>query len=68
MKIVHLGASKVIIGCRDELQGIGTKEEIETITQCRRDILEVWELDLESPASIKGFADRAIQLPRLIHP
>ncbi|OAG03344.1 NAD(P)-binding protein, partial [Paraphaeosphaeria sporulosa] len=63
--IVSLGASKVIIGCRNETHGLETKQEIESITNCSPSTLEVWDLDIESPASIRRFAERANQLSRL---
>ncbi|KAJ4290252.1 hypothetical protein N0V90_010467 [Kalmusia sp. IMI 367209] len=63
--IVRLGASKVIIGCRNEAQGKTAKREIEVATKCSPDTTEIWELDIESPTSIKSFVQRANSLPRL---
>ncbi|KAL3482100.1 NAD(P)-binding protein [Aspergillus californicus] len=63
--IVRLGASKVILGCRSISKGESAKREIESVLQCGRDILEVWQVDIESPSSVKEFVDRANQLPRL---
>jgi len=63
--IVRLGASKVIIGCRNKSKGEKAKLEIESSVRCSSSIIEVWELDLESATSIKAFVDRANQLPRL---
>lgn len=63
--VVSLGSSKVIIGCRNETHDLETKREIESITQCSPSTLEVWGLDIESPASIGRFAERANQLSRL---
>ncbi len=65
--IVRLGASKVILACRSLPNGETTKREIETALECPTSgrVLEVWELDLESPASIKAFVDRATALERL---
>lgn len=63
--IVRLGASKVILGCRNTTKGNETKRVIESALRCSKDILEVWELDIESPESIKKFVDRANSLPRL---
>jgi retinol dehydrogenase-12 len=63
--IVRLGASKVILGCRNVSKGTKTKHEIESSLRCSLDIIEVWEVDIESPSSVKGFVDRANKLPRL---
>ncbi|KAJ4355521.1 uncharacterized protein N0V89_003538 [Didymosphaeria variabile] len=63
--IVRLAANKVIIGCRNEPHGQVAKREIEAITKCKPDILEIWELDIESPQSIRSFVERANQLSRL---
>lgn len=63
--IIRLGASKVIFGCRSQSRGNEAKSEVEAFVKCRPGIIEVWELDLESPASIKTFVDRANTLPRL---
>ncbi|AEO69927.1 uncharacterized protein THITE_2057134 [Thermothielavioides terrestris NRRL 8126] len=63
--IVRLGAAKVILGCRSLDRGNSAKREIEALLKCSPDVVEVWELDLESPSSVKSFADRANALPRL---
>ncbi|KAK9451147.1 uncharacterized protein V1518DRAFT_391428 [Limtongia smithiae] len=63
--IITLGASKVIFGCRSLSRGKEAKQEIEKRLACSPSIIEVWELDLDSPSSIKSFADRANGLPRL---
>ncbi|KAI0015271.1 hypothetical protein F4780DRAFT_773666 [Xylariomycetidae sp. FL0641] len=63
--IIRLGAAKVIFGCRSVSRGNQAKSEVETLLQCKPGIIEVWELDLESPSSIKGFVDRSNALPRL---
>ncbi|KAI9697888.1 MAG: hypothetical protein M1820_007675 [Bogoriella megaspora] len=63
--IIRLEAAKVICGCRSLERGRQVKEEIETTSKCRRDIIEVWEVDLESIPSIKKFVERANNLPRL---
>ncbi|OIW30745.1 NAD(P)-binding protein [Coniochaeta ligniaria NRRL 30616] len=63
--IIRLGASKVIFGCRSQSRGEEAKSEIEGLLKCSPNIIEVWEVDLESPASIKSFVDRANTLPRL---
>ncbi|KAJ8119750.1 hypothetical protein ONZ43_g3368 [Nemania bipapillata] len=63
--IVRLGANKVICGCRSLKRGAEAKEEIEAVSKCKPDVIEVWEVDLESPPSIKSFVARANTLPRL---
>lgn len=63
--IIRLGASKVIFACRSRSRGKTAKLEIETLLKCKPDIIEVWEVDLESPSSIKSFVDQANALPRL---
>lgn len=63
--IVRLGASKVIIACRNKFKGDKAKLEILSELRCSTDVLEVWELDIESVTSIKAFVDRANKLPRL---
>ncbi|KAL4928176.1 uncharacterized protein BDV17DRAFT_264936 [Aspergillus undulatus] len=64
-QFVCLGAEKVILGCRSISKGEKAKREIESALQCRTDILEVWQVDIESPSSIREFVDKANQLPRL---
>ncbi|KAK9326964.1 hypothetical protein V1520DRAFT_387841 [Lipomyces starkeyi] len=63
--IVRLGASKVILACRNTSKGNKTKAEIESSLRCGPDIIEVWQVDVESPPSVKEFVDRANKLPRL---
>jgi retinol dehydrogenase 12 len=63
--IVRLGASKVILGCRNTSKGDKAKLEIESSLRCSPDIIEVWEVDIESPLSVKKFVNRAKKLPRL---
>ncbi|KXX78342.1 Retinol dehydrogenase 14 [Madurella mycetomatis] len=63
--IIRLGADRVILGCRSGSRGNAAKEEIEGLLKCNPHIIEVWEVDLESPSSIKSFVDRANSLARL---
>ena len=63
--IVRLGAERVILGCRNISKGKRVKLEIETALKCNSGIIEVWEVDIESPPSIKAFVDRANTLPRV---
>lgn len=63
--IIRLGASKVIFGCRSLARGNEAKLEIEALLKCSPDIIQVWQVDLESPSSIKDFVDQVNTLPRL---
>lgn len=63
--IVLLGASKVILACRNTAKGEENKAAIVKTLKCRPEILEVWSLDLESPVSVKKFVDCVKGLPRL---
>ncbi|KAF7553291.1 hypothetical protein G7046_g7137 [Stylonectria norvegica] len=63
--IVRLGANKAICACRNISNGERVKREIEAASQCDGKTIEIWQLDLESPSSIKSFVDCAITLPRL---
>ncbi len=64
--VIRLGANKVIFACRSRARGRTAKEQIETLLKCSPAIIEVWELDIESPTSIKSFVDRVnTSLPRL---
>ncbi|PWY88087.1 NAD(P)-binding protein [Aspergillus sclerotioniger CBS 115572] len=63
--IVRLNAAKVILACRNPSRGNETKHAIEATLQCNPDIIEVWEVDIESAASIKGLVNKVNKLPRL---
>jgi hypothetical protein len=61
---VRLNASKVIIAVRSIAKGEAAQADIEATTQ-RTGVMDVWELDLCSYASVKAFAARAAKLPCL---
>ncbi|KAJ4297888.1 hypothetical protein N0V90_005787 [Kalmusia sp. IMI 367209] len=63
-KFAALGASKVILAVRDLKKGDAAKTTIEA-RHGRGDQLEVWELDMNSYASIVAFAKRADILDHL---
>ncbi|KAF3769430.1 NAD(P)-binding protein [Cryphonectria parasitica EP155] len=63
--LIRLEASKIICACRSVSKGEEVKREIEAVSKCNPDIIEVWPLDLESPSSIKAFVERANALSRL---
>lgn len=59
----RLGATKVILAVRNIDAGKAAANDIKSTTG--RDVCEVWPLDLMSYDSVKQFASRASQLPRL---
>lgn len=61
---VRAGASTVIIACRTLSKGEAAKQDIEK-TEKRTGVVQVWELDLSSYASVKAFAQRCEALQRL---
>jgi retinol dehydrogenase-12 len=61
---VRLSAAKVIIAVRSLSKGEAAKISIEK-SENRVDVVEVWELDLSSYASVKSFATKANTLERL---
>lgn len=61
---VRLNASKVILAVRSIAKGKAAQAEIEARTR-RTGVTEVWELDLSSYASVKAFAAKAAELPRV---
>ncbi|KAE8352767.1 hypothetical protein BDV28DRAFT_165325 [Aspergillus coremiiformis] len=63
--IVRLGASKVILGCRNISKGNKARLEIETALRCSPDIIDVWQVDIEFPDSIAEFVKKVNGLPRL---
>ncbi|KAK0712052.1 hypothetical protein B0H67DRAFT_305386 [Lasiosphaeris hirsuta] len=63
--VLRLGASKVVLACRSPARGNRARVEVELASKCGPGVVNVWELDLESPSSIKGFVDKANALPRL---
>jgi NAD(P)-dependent dehydrogenase (short-subunit alcohol dehydrogenase family) len=63
-KFAALGASKVILGCRDEAKGKVAKSIIDQRTG-KGDKLHVWPLDMNSYESIQAFARRASSLDHL---
>lgn len=63
-RLVQLEAAKVIIGVRNAEQGEITKTTIETEAG-RKDIIEVWALDLGSYDSVKAFGKRIETIDRI---
>ena len=60
----RLNAEKIILAVRNVAKGEAAKKSIEASTN-RRGVVEVWQLDLTSYASVKQFAKRAEGLSRL---
>lgn len=64
--MVRLGASQVILACRNVEKAKAAAKDIQTTTSCSSDTLQVWHLDLSSYASVLAFSDRVkVELPRL---
>ena len=61
---VRLGAHTVVLAVRSLEKGEAAKAEIETETK-RLGAVEVYELDYSSYASVKAFAAKVAQLPRI---
>ena len=56
--MVRLGASKVILACRNVEKGKVAAKDIQESTSCSPDTLQVWQLDMSSYASVQAFSDR----------
>jgi len=54
----RLGASKLILAVRSLDKGRAAKEDIEATTNCAKNVIEVWELDMSKYASVQKFASR----------
>lgn len=64
--ITQLGATRIILACRSTDKGRAAADSIRTSTKCSLDMLEVWELDMSSYASVQAFVERAkTELSRL---
>ncbi|KAI9849757.1 MAG: hypothetical protein M1838_006258 [Thelocarpon superellum] len=64
--LVRLGASQVILACRNVEKAKVAAADIQATTACSSGTLEVWELDMSSYASVHSFADRVkAALPRV---
>lgn len=64
-QLVHHGASKVILAVRSTSKGEVAARKLLESTKATRSQVEVWQLDLSDYNSIKAFATRVEQLPRL---
>ncbi|KAH6665657.1 short-chain dehydrogenase/reductase-like protein [Halenospora varia] len=61
----RLGAERLIICCRNTSKGTAAKADIESSLLDTKCIIEVWEVDLNSYASVKAICMRAEELKRL---
>ncbi|KAF2805813.1 putative short-chain dehydrogenase [Mytilinidion resinicola] len=61
----RLGASTVILGVRSVDKGNAAKADIEQSTKCAASVVQVWQLDVASYASVRSFAARVAGLERV---
>jgi NAD(P)-dependent dehydrogenase (short-subunit alcohol dehydrogenase family) len=54
----RLGASKIVLAVRSVDKGRAAKQDIESTTNCAAGVIDVWQLDMGSYASVKKFAAR----------
>ncbi|ORY61502.1 putative short-chain dehydrogenase [Pseudomassariella vexata] len=54
----RLGVSTLILAVRSIEKGTAAKEDIEATTNCAKDVIQVWQLDMASYASVQKFAER----------
>jgi len=64
-QIVGLGAAKVIIAVRTVTKGEAAAQDIVKSCGVPKATVEVWQLDMSDPESVKSFAMRASSLKRL---
>ncbi|KAL9094942.1 MAG: hypothetical protein Q9165_002892 [Trypethelium subeluteriae] len=64
--LVRRGVSRIILACRNVEKAKAAARDIQATTSCSTDILQVWQLDMSSYASVQAFSDRVeSELPRL---
>lgn len=61
----RLGAGTIIMAVRTLAKGEKAKQEILAITRRAESSIQIWDIDMDSYASIKKFATRASSLPRI---
>lgn len=61
----RLGVGKIIMAVRTLAKGEAAKKEILKSTGKPDSTIEIWPIDMDSQDSVKTFAERASQLPRL---
>lgn len=57
--IARLGATTLILAVRSLEKGEAAKEDIERTTQCGKDVIKVWHLDMASYSSVLEFVQRS---------
>ncbi|KAI9708166.1 MAG: hypothetical protein M1820_004120 [Bogoriella megaspora] len=67
VKFAALGASKLIFGVRSIEKGNEAKSRIERMTGCRKDVIENFELDMGSYASVESFVKQVTSKYSAIH-
>ncbi|KEY74813.1 hypothetical protein S7711_06500 [Stachybotrys chartarum IBT 7711] len=65
MHLSRLGLGRLIMGVRTPAKGEEAKKNILAATRQPESSIEVWPIDMDSYDSIKSFASRASELPRL---
>ena len=65
LHLSRLGVGKLILGVRTVSKGDEAKEKILKATGQPPSSIEVWNVDMDSYDSVKAFAAKAAQLPRL---
>ena len=64
--MIRLGASQVIIACRNIEKGKAAAKDLEATTSCSSGTIQVWNLNLSSFSSVQAFSKRvAAELPRV---
>ncbi len=64
--MARLGASQIILACRNVEKAKAAAKDIQETTLCSSDTLQVWHLDMSSYASVQAFSDRVkAELPRV---
>ena len=65
-RIVGLGASQVILACRNVDKAKAAAKDVKATTSCSSETLQVWHLDLSSYTSVQTFSDKVkTELPRV---
>ncbi len=64
--MVRLGASQIILACRNVDKAKAAAKDIQDTTLCSSDTLQVWHLDMSSYASVQAFSNRVkAEVPRV---
>lgn len=63
--IARLGAETLILAVRSLEKGEAARQDIEQSTECGKDVVQVWHLDMASYSSVLGFVEKAKELQRV---